>query len=129
MTQVVIASSADADYAEIITDLAAKAGWRTAANYDELFERLYNRLADHPGSGAPRPALGRDIRIGIVTPYIVIYRDDDDSNTVTVLPSCMAAAGSPAGCSVQHEEGQPRFHGEPHFLDGGGSNDTAKAQP
>jgi hypothetical protein len=27
----------------------------------------------------------------------------------------MAAAGSPAGCSVQHEEGQPRFHGEPQI--------------
>jgi hypothetical protein len=39
MARVVIASSADADYAEIITDLAAKAGWRTAAKYDELFGR------------------------------------------------------------------------------------------
>ena len=85
MARVVIASSADADYAEVITDLAAKAGWRTAAKYDELFERLYDRLADHPHSGAPRPALGRNIRIGIVTPFIVIYRNDDDSDTVTVL--------------------------------------------
>jgi hypothetical protein len=40
MARVVIASSADADYAEVVTDLAAKAGWRTAAKYDELFERL-----------------------------------------------------------------------------------------
>jgi toxin ParE1/3/4 len=85
MARVVIASSADADYAEVITDLAAKAGWRTAAKYDELFERLYDRLADHPGSGASRPALGQNIRIGIVSPYIVVYRNDDVSNTVTVL--------------------------------------------
>ncbi|MBV9250286.1 MAG: type II toxin-antitoxin system RelE/ParE family toxin [Acetobacteraceae bacterium] len=68
MAQVVIASSADADYAAIITDLLTRAGWRTAAKYDELFENLYNRLADHPRSGAPRPALGQNIRIGIVTP-------------------------------------------------------------
>ena len=81
MARVVIASSADADYAEVITDVAAKAGWRTAAKYDELFERLYDRLADHPGSGAPRPALGQNIRIGIVSPYIIIYRNDDVSNT------------------------------------------------
>ena len=71
MARVVIASSADADYAETITDVAAKAGRRTAAKYDELFERLYDRLADHPGSGAPRPALGQNIRHGIVSPYIV----------------------------------------------------------
>jgi toxin ParE1/3/4 len=64
---------ADADYAEIITDLVAKAGWRTAAKYDGLFERLYDRLADHPHSGAQRPELGQNIRIGIVTPFIVIY--------------------------------------------------------
>jgi toxin ParE1/3/4 len=85
MARVVIASSADADYAEIITDLAAKAGWRTATRYDELFERLYDRLAGHPHSGTPRPALGQNIRIGIVTPFIVIYRNDEDSDTVTVL--------------------------------------------
>jgi toxin ParE1/3/4 len=85
MAQVVVASSADADYAEIIIDLAAKAGWRTAARYDELFERLYDRLADHPSSGATRPALGQNIRIGTVTPFIVIYRNDDDSDTLTVL--------------------------------------------
>jgi toxin ParE1/3/4 len=85
MARVVIASSADADYAEIITDLAAKAGWRTAARYGELFERLYDRLADHPHSGAPRPALGQNIRIGIVTPFTVIYRNDEHSDTVTVL--------------------------------------------
>jgi toxin ParE1/3/4 len=84
MARVVIASSADADFAEILTDLATKAGWRTAAKYTELFEGLYDRLADHPRGGAPRPALGERIRIGIVSPYVVIYRDEDDG-TVTVL--------------------------------------------
>ena len=46
MARVVIASSGDADYAEIITDLAAKAGWRTAVQCDELFGRLYDHPAD-----------------------------------------------------------------------------------
>jgi hypothetical protein len=46
MVRVVIASSADSDYAEFITELAAKAGWRTAAKYDELFEGLYDHPAD-----------------------------------------------------------------------------------
>jgi toxin ParE1/3/4 len=84
MARIVIASSADADFAEILTDLAAKAGWRTASKYDELFEKLYDRLADHPHSGPPRPALGQSIRIGVVSPYIVIYRNEGD-DTVTVL--------------------------------------------
>jgi toxin ParE1/3/4 len=48
------------------------------------FSKGYGRLADHRGSGAPRPALGQNIRIGIVTPFVVIYRNDD-SGTVTVL--------------------------------------------
>ncbi len=84
--RVLITSSADADYAAILTDLATKAGWRVAAKYDALFERLYDRLADHPRSGAPRPVLGRNVRIGggSVSPYIVIYRNEDD-HTVTVL--------------------------------------------
>jgi hypothetical protein len=32
------------------------------------------RMAGHPESGPPRPALGPNIRIGIFSPYIVIYR-------------------------------------------------------
>jgi toxin ParE1/3/4 len=56
-----------------------------AVKYNELFEKLYERLADHPGSGAPRPALDSHIRIGIVSPYIVIYRHNADDDTVTVL--------------------------------------------
>ena len=45
-----------------------------AAKYDD-------RLGDHPGSGAARPALGLDIRIGIVSPHIVIYRHSADDDT------------------------------------------------
>lgn len=85
MARVRIASPADADIAAILTDLATKAGWRVAAKYDERFDRLYARLADHPASGAPRPALGPNIRIGIVSPYIVIYMHSADDDTVTVL--------------------------------------------
>lgn len=84
MARVVIASSADADYAEILADLAAKAGWRVAAQYNERFESLYDRLANHPRSGAPRPALGPHMRIGIVSPYIVIYNNENE-DTVTIL--------------------------------------------
>jgi toxin ParE1/3/4 len=85
MARLVIAATADADTAGILTYLAGKAGKRTAIRCAELFEKLYDRLAVHPATGALRPALGRNIRIGIVSPYIAIYRYTDNDDTVTVL--------------------------------------------
>src|ERR1700674_980289 len=73
MTRVVISSVADADTAEILPYLARKAGRATAARYNTLFERLYDRLIDQPETCPPRRALGPNVRIGIVPPYIVIY--------------------------------------------------------
>jgi toxin ParE1/3/4 len=43
------------------------------------------RLVDLPLSGAPRPALGRDTRIAIVQPYILIYDYTQDDDTLTLL--------------------------------------------
>jgi plasmid stabilization system protein ParE len=43
---------------EIIADLEAKAGLVVAARYNASFERLYDILAQFPGTGPPRPALG-----------------------------------------------------------------------
>lgn len=74
MARVVVTPSADADTAEIIAYLDAKAGYGVAAKYNASFEQLYDDLADFPDSGAPRPKVGAKIRIGIVSPYIVIYR-------------------------------------------------------
>jgi toxin ParE1/3/4 len=85
MVRVIVTASADADIDAIQTDLAKAAGIRVAEKYTALFERLYDRLAGHPDSGAPRPALGKDIRIGIVLPYIVIYRHGDADDALTVL--------------------------------------------
>jgi toxin ParE1/3/4 len=85
MARIIVAPEADADTDGIIADLAAQAGGRVAVKYIGLFDKLYERLADHPGSGAPRPVLGTHIRIGIVSPYIVIYRHSGADNTVTVL--------------------------------------------
>jgi toxin ParE1/3/4 len=65
--------------------LNTKAGARTALKFRLLFKALFDRLADHPAIGPRRPALGRDVRIGIVSPYIVIYRYDGADDTVTVL--------------------------------------------
>jgi toxin ParE1/3/4 len=85
MARVVVSSVADADTAAIISYLASKAGPATAIRYIALFEGLYDRLADHPDSGPRRPALGPNVRIGIVPPYIVIYDHEQAIDLVTVL--------------------------------------------
>ena len=85
MARIVYTSLAYADSAEILNDLLAKSGRFTAVKFDSQFEQLFDRLADFPDSGAPRPAIGPDIRIGIVAPYVVIYRHMPADDTVIVL--------------------------------------------
>ena len=85
MARVVISDEASDDEAGILIALNMVAGLRTAAEYRGRFRGLYDRLAAHPAIGAPRPALGRDIRIGIVPPYIILYRYTEDDETMTVL--------------------------------------------
>ena len=85
MARVVITASADADTAYIIADLGAKAGANVAVRYDADFHRLYERLSDHPESGAPRPRLGKQVRICVVSPYVVIYQHIEADDTVTIM--------------------------------------------
>ena len=82
MAIVEITASADADLADIVTDLAAKAGVAVAERYAAAFDALFNRLAEYPDIGAPRPRLGPYTRIGIISPYIAIYDHKDDLVTV-----------------------------------------------
>ena len=85
MARVVLTASADTDFAAILAFLSNKAGPSTALKYPTLLTKLYSRLADHPESGSPRPALGRNIRIGVVSPYTVIYEHEPATDLVTVL--------------------------------------------
>ena len=85
MTQVIVTSPADADTVYIMADLGAKAGARVALRYLANFDRVYERLANFPGSGAPRPALGRHVRICIVSPYNIFYEYLEDDDTVTIM--------------------------------------------
>jgi toxin ParE1/3/4 len=62
VAKVVVTPSADADTARIIAHLKATAGYVVAARYSASFERL-----------------------GIVPPYIVIYRHTEAGNVVRVL--------------------------------------------
>jgi toxin ParE1/3/4 len=83
MARVVIAESADEDAAAMVVYLAEMAGYSIAERYNAEFEALYERLADIPGLGSRRPALGEHARVAIVYPFLVIYDWSDD--TVTVL--------------------------------------------
>jgi plasmid stabilization system protein ParE len=85
MARLVVTATADADIRAIQLDLIRAAGLHTAEKYTALFERIFDLLADFPQSGSNRSSFGKDIRIGIVSPYLVIYRYRETSDTVTVL--------------------------------------------
>jgi toxin ParE1/3/4 len=85
MARVVVSLLAQVDTAAIVTGLTEEAGHSVAAQYAASFEALYARLAAHPGSGAPRPAIGRRVRIGVVSPYVVIYEHRMASDTVVIF--------------------------------------------
>ena len=85
MARVVFTAAADADAASIFDDLYTKAGKPTVVKYRAAFKALYDNLSDVPDSGAPRPKVGANIRIGIVSPFIVIYRHTETEGIVRVL--------------------------------------------
>lgn len=85
MARVVVTPAADLDAAQIVDFLAAHAGVGVAAKYNDAFERLYDHWANFPDSGAPRARLGADIRVGVVSPYVVIYRHTVAEGVVRVL--------------------------------------------
>lgn len=85
MAHVVVTELASADQSAILTELFARAGRGTAAKYRSRFAACYDRLAAHPAIGPRRSALGPDIRIAIVIPYVVIYVHDESPDTVTIL--------------------------------------------
>jgi plasmid stabilization system protein ParE len=60
-------------FPDCLSDLTAKASANVAARYDADIDALYMRLERYPESGSPRPALGRLVRIGIVSLYNIIH--------------------------------------------------------
>ena len=85
MARVVVTQPADADVSDILTYLEREAGRLVASQYNAAFESLYERLAVHPDSGATRPALGLQIRVSIVLPYVVIYRHVAAADLVAII--------------------------------------------
>jgi plasmid stabilization system protein ParE len=82
MARVRVTELAKRDLRRILSDLNERAGFRVVERYAVEFKDAYRRLAEMPGIGPPRPALGPHARIAIVRPYIIIYDHDDDAVTV-----------------------------------------------
>jgi toxin ParE1/3/4 len=85
VARVRIASPASADSVDILLHLTHEAGVRVAEQYAAGFDELFQLLETHPQGGPLRPALGANVRIGIVSPYVVIYDYSDAADLVTVL--------------------------------------------
>lgn len=85
MPKILFTAAAASDAAAIYAELYAKAGQATVLKYRALFARLYRRLAEFPDSGAPRAKLGRNIRISVISPYIILYRHAEADDLVIVL--------------------------------------------
>jgi toxin ParE1/3/4 len=85
MTRLVVAAEAETDTTAIISYLERNAGALVAAEYGMRFIHAIDRIVEMPSSGALRPSLGERVRIGIVSPYIVIYEYDRLRDEVTLL--------------------------------------------
>jgi toxin ParE1/3/4 len=85
MARIIFTHTASDDQACLLEYLGEKAGLRTAIKFQSRFRALFDRLTDHPASGPRRPALGANVRIGVIKPYIVIYQHDEANDTVTVM--------------------------------------------
>ena len=85
MTRIIVAADAEGDIGEILAYLEREAGRSTAVAYGERFVKAIERVADFPGHGTPRPALGPDTRIALVYPYLLIYDFHVADDTATLL--------------------------------------------
>jgi toxin ParE1/3/4 len=71
--------------------LSDKAGNAVAERYRREFEQLFERLVMFPLSRARRRLLGRNARIGVVEPYVVIYEHRAD---IVRIYGCWTAVGT-----------------------------------
>ena len=85
MPRVIVTDLADADTAKMLADIASDAGYLVASKTNARIEDLYERLADYPESCQARLRLGAHIRVGVVFPYLVIYRHIKDDDTVSII--------------------------------------------
>jgi toxin ParE1/3/4 len=85
MTRLVVTADAETDTSEILNYLEREANPRIAEDFGRRFRQAIERFVDLPEAGPPRPALGKDVRVAIVFPYVLIYEYVPGSDVVTLL--------------------------------------------
>lgn len=85
MAALIISAAAVADLEAIDDYLAAKAGSRVADKYAALFDQLFVEFCGYPESGARRPHLGKNTRLGIVAPYNIYCDFESTADVLTIL--------------------------------------------
>jgi toxin ParE1/3/4 len=85
MAIVRLSPQARLDLLSTLEHLAEVAGPRVARKYDDSFKRAIENLSTAAGIGSPRPHLGPETRLTIVTPYLIFYDGGPHSDSVQVL--------------------------------------------
>ena len=78
MAKLIVSPQAELDITAIPSMLEDKADDSVATRYRREFDGLFERSMMFPLSGALRPRLGEQVRIGVVEPYVVIYAYRDE---------------------------------------------------
>jgi toxin ParE1/3/4 len=85
MPRVIVTPRADGDIVAILDYLTRNAGPRVAAKYADAIDEAVAGLEDMPGTAAPRPALGPNIRVTIVKPYLIIHEHARGDEVLYIL--------------------------------------------
>jgi toxin ParE1/3/4 len=85
MPRVIVTPRADADIVATLDYLTRTAGARVSAKYADAIDEAIAGLEDMPGTAAPRPALGPNIRITIVKPYLIVHEHERGDEELYVL--------------------------------------------
>lgn len=85
MAQIAITPAASANLQEIYAYLTSEAGIGTAIKYRQRFDALYRHLVLYPESCPRRPKLDPAARLGIVSPYVVLYTYAPANDTVSIV--------------------------------------------
>jgi toxin ParE1/3/4 len=85
MPRVRLSRQAQVDFDEIIAYLSDVAESGIARRYARDIRASIRRLAELPHIGPPRPELGANVRISIVSPYLILYDPDSFDGIVHVF--------------------------------------------
>jgi toxin ParE1/3/4 len=85
MVEIVVSPQARADLLSIVGYLASVTSPATTRNWHDKLWAAIDGLAEFPGRGHPRRNLGKNVRIRIVGPFIVIYEHVRGETTMSVL--------------------------------------------